>query len=418
MQATSILAISVWLWLATSALAQEANLKWQASDASKSLGYIPQRLRISPTKPESLKKAPEGLLAPVYGELTIGPKEAPAKYIMIVDEPEGKPNRLYLDVNGNGDLTDDPAPKWTDHKISGRGGKETVVHVGEATVKIPFSSGAVEAQLGIYRFDKSDESRSALMDSIFYYRDYALKGEVTLAGKSYNAMLVDDLAAGDFRGRDGEQSGVRLLLDANGDGQFDSRREAHDVKKPFNIGGTTWELANMSADGKFKIVKSSKTVDEILPAPNLSEGGKAVPFSANTLGGKSVKFPDDYKGKVVMLDFWATWCGPCVAELPNVLANYSKYHDKGFEILGISLDKENSETKLTSFTTERKMSWPQIYDGKWWQSRIATLYAVESIPFMLLVDGDTGEILSGPATRGERLGPAIERALAKKKAPK
>jgi peroxiredoxin len=285
---------------------------------------------------------------------------------------------------------------------------------GDVSVKIPYASGEQKAHLFLYRFDKSDPERGAkFKDYLFYYRDYALSGEVKLGEKTYGAMLVDETVSGDFRGAEGKSSGVRFLIDVNEDGKFDSRREGYDIRAPFNIGGTTYEIADLTAAGSFKLVKSSKTVEEIKPAPSLSKGSKAPAFTAKTTDGKERNFPGDYKGKVVLLDFWATWCGPCVREIPNVVANYEKYHEKGFEILGISLDRADAEEKLASFTKDHNMPWPQVYDGKYWQARVGQLYGIQSIPAMLLIDGDTGEILAGTEARGPNLEPAIKSGLEK-----
>jgi peroxiredoxin len=152
------------------------------------------------------------------------------------------------------------------------------------------------------------------------------------------------------------------------------------------------------------------------PKVAYAAGQKAPAFEVKTTDGKTVKFPFDFKGKVVLLDFWAMWCGPCRAELPNLTAAYQQYHSQGLEILGISLDRENAAAKLAVFTKDNNMPWPQVYDGKYWKAALAVQYGVRSIPQPLLVDGDTGIILAeGHEARGPRLAKAVQKALATKK---
>jgi len=157
-------------------------------------------------------------------------------------------------------------------------------------------------------------------------------------------------------------------------------------------------------------VSSARAADSKSKAHQV--GDTVTPFKANALDGKPVNFPADYKGKIVMLDFWATWCGPCMAEAPNVVATYKQYHSKGLEILGVSLDQSNSANKVKQVTAKEAMTWRQVYDGKFWEARIAVLYQIHSIPSAFLVDGDTGEILAaGNSLRGDGLQKSIEKAL-------
>jgi len=147
----------------------------------------------------------------------------------------------------------------------------------------------------------------------------------------------------------------------------------------------------------------------------VAAGQKAPAFQAKTTDGKIVNFPADYKGKVVLLDFWATWCPPCRAELPKVAAAYNQFHAKGFEVLSVSLDKPQHGPALQEFVKNNSMTWPQIYDGGYWKAAIATQYGVHAIPCPVLVDGDTGTIIACDThALGQHLTKALETALAAK----
>jgi thiol-disulfide isomerase/thioredoxin len=414
---TNSLAVAV-LALAGSAPGEETvKLDPVASGAMPKMGgYMPQQLALKSEKPEGLVKTPE-LAAPLFGVLSLGPRESPIRVFVALDEPEGRPSALYVDSNANGDLTDDPATEWKSRTMKGPNGHELTQYSGGASVELKLGGKSVPAHLGMYRFDKNDTLRKALKSVLMYYADYAYEGQITLGDATYRAMLADRLARGDFRGAGGPgTSGVQILIDLNKNGQFDRRGEVYDVLKPFNIKGTTYEIAGLDASGaEFRIVKSDKTVAEVLPPPDLGVGQKVIRFNAKTTDGHDVDFPSTYAGKLVLLDFWATWCGPCIAELPHLTKAYEKFHDQGFEILGISLDQPNAGDKVASFTREHNMPWRQVYDGKFWKAEVADLYAVDSIPRAFLVDGDTGEILAtASALRGEQLEKTLADNLGKK----
>jgi peroxiredoxin len=140
----------------------------------------------------------------------------------------------------------------------------------------------------------------------------------------------------------------------------------------------------------------------------LQPGAIFPDFQEKDLAGAPLSLAN-YKGKVVLVDFWATWCGPCVAELPNVRAAYQKYHAKGFEIVGISLDR--SEAALRKFLKEKDIPWAQYFDGKGWDSKLGKRYGVASIPATYLLDRE-GRILDRDL-RGEALDAKLAEVLGK-----
>jgi len=136
--------------------------------------------------------------------------------------------------------------------------------------------------------------------------------------------------------------------------------------------------------------------------------GTAFPtFAEQDVAGQPLVLTN-YLGKIVLIDFWATWCGPCRAELPNVLGVFKKHHDQGFEIIGVSLDDDKAA--LERFTKENAMTWPQYFDGLGWNNKLAVQYGIQSIPATFLLDRN-GKIL-GSNLRGDQLQEAVANAVA------
>jgi len=124
------------------------------------------------------------------------------------------------------------------------------------------------------------------------------------------------------------------------------------------------------------------------------------------MDGKDLRIAD-YRGKILLVDFWAEWCGPCRKEAPSLVKAYQKYHDKGFEVIGISFDK--SKEKMLAFTKDQKMPWRQYFDGLGWDNKVGKVYGIGAIPAMYLLDKE-GKVITNDA-RGSRLHEILEEQL-------
>jgi thiol-disulfide isomerase/thioredoxin len=149
----------------------------------------------------------------------------------------------------------------------------------------------------------------------------------------------------------------------------------------------------------------------------LRELGRNLPFVAKLtrLDGSSLTLPKDLLGKVLVIDFWATWCGPCIREIPHMLEVYAKYKPKGVEFVGISLDRAGSKDMLAKFVKTRKMNWIHTFSGKGWDDPTAGVYGVRGIPSIWVI-GKDGKVVSSNAR--SNLEGTIEKALKSPKSSK
>jgi thiol-disulfide isomerase/thioredoxin len=139
---------------------------------------------------------------------------------------------------------------------------------------------------------------------------------------------------------------------------------------------------------------------------NNTVGGKATDFVQNTPDGKPVKL-SDFRGKYVLVDFWASWCGPCRRENPNIVKAYKTYKNKNFTILGVSLDKDKQA--WLAAVEKDGLDWTQVSDLKFWDNGAAKLFGVQSIPQNMLIDPDG--IIIRKNLRGEELQKVLSEIL-------
>ena len=215
--------------------------------------------------------------------------------------------------------------------------------------------------------------------------------------RDMDAAAIDKMATNlekEFSGREIAANDVEMIMNViNGAEMLGQNQAAIRLYKFF---------ANKFAQSKQPQIKQLASQFEGA-VRRLNLPGQKMELSGTFLDGSELDWAS-YQGKVVLIDYWASWCGPCRQELPNLLANYKKYHDQGFDVIGINLD--DSREAVTSFLDKEKLPWKTLFSDKpgetGWQNPMAARYGISGIPTVILIDRE-GKVISLQA-RGDELG--------------
>lgn len=296
---------------------------------------------------------------------------------------------FYADINANGDLSDEPSRRFelVDGKYSLRlrllakseDGAETYPVIKKIVIDRIAPPGKTDKQLALLMYGRTRRSGQLVLESGGSPLPFIIMGANGIYNWDYDW----------------------IYFDMDRDGTFNPDFEGYQISERYvNIGEVTYEFA---VDRYGRSVTLTPLAEKRPARAILLAGYPAPEFDFVDLQGVSRRLVD-YRGKVVLLDFWGTWCGPCVASVPGLVAVYEKYRAKGFEIIGIASD--DTREKLLAFTAEKRMNWLQTIESD--NGPIATLYRITGWPSYFLIGADGRIVVAAPG--GEKIDIAGELA--------
>lgn len=378
------LRMSIWLVflllaVSLSGATAEATLAYFPNITDLTSNCYPQGFKLTSERIEGVDW-PSAHDHALFGMFALGDGQYP---VMIDRYDDGVD--LYVDSNLSGDLH--PVP-W-DRALSD----------GTSLASIPFVVQYATAQTSSYQayLMWSGFTPTVLMSC----RDSYRAGEIKLGDVSYSLAVFDedtdahydDLEAGTF------------AIDSDGDGELLMTSDSHEVfalTEPFNIGGVVYEVAAVAADGSWiQVIESDAKVEPRYPLLN---GYPAPVFEGTDVLGELLSL-GSLRGEIVVLDFWASWCAPCIFELATLESIAAEFADQGVRVIGINMDR--SESLFQSALETYEIGYEQIYDSD--RGPIGDLYRIEGIPMTYVIDREG--TIAARGLRGDSLIEAIEHLL-------
>lgn len=316
---------------------------------------------------------------------------------VLTSEAEDAADSAWLQLQALNAQAHEKVPTGT-NAVEFYAGREKALHESAAEFAKRFPHDARQPQAMLWKIETTDfpepaDQRIALlreneMDARPIVADPALPGNFRFAVESM--LITQWLDRPDL---------IRADEAAILEGRIDELVQANPAEPAI----VSFQLARADLMLKFDHQKGVAFLRELTKAPdqNLASAakartvkeeiiGKPLSFQFNAADGSSVDL-SELRGKVVLIDFWASWCPDCIREMPAVRQTYQKYKDKGFAVIGISLDKDAQA--LANYVARKLIPWPQYFDGKGWDNDFAAKYGVHAIPEMWLIN-QRGEVAS------------------------
>ncbi|HEX2225454.1 MAG TPA: TlpA disulfide reductase family protein [Thermoanaerobaculia bacterium] len=302
---------------------------------------------------------------------------------------------LFLDLNANRDLSDDAPLRFQEEK-----GRPTAWLRTEAREEVDGQTVTYPVENRLWVGEEPSGKGGALRKVLIRQHRTLRRGTMRAGGREVAFGLVGVLGLYDHKK-------AVVVFDWNGDGRFDlSGRQSAEryplMEKHVNLAGQTYEMRVDRYGRSLTLVPlASRLPDRAVLLP----GHVAPEFTAVDMDGKPRRLAD-YRGKVVLLDFWFNSCGPCWKEAPKLVEIHRRFRARGFEVLGVnSVDKPETARE---FAAEHGTTWPQILEGR--EAPVHRLYRVEARPTYYLIGRD-GKIVSGDLRPGPELIEQLEKIL-------